>query len=325
MYKEDKGQESFFSGYLYDQAVPKDNFLRKLSQAVDLSFVNQLCSKAYSEIGRPGYEPLKLFKILLLQHLFDLSDRKIMGEVGDRLSFRWFCGFAGDEALPDFCILSRFRDRIGTELLSEIFNKIVKKARRRGLISDRLHIIDATDMKAKVDSWKARDKEPADKDARRGSKGGGKWFFGYKAHTNMDAKSRIITKISVTPGNVSDGEVLPDVVDPKARMVTADKAYDTDLNHRLLKSLSIISAIIIKSNRKKAEIASRANSPLRLAAKRKRRLIESKHAEMKRWHGLSVARYWGLAKTFVQTYLTAIAVNLKRIVLLEYKTKFATP
>jgi len=41
--------------------------------------------------------------------------------------------------------------------------------------------------------------------------------------------------------------------------------------------------------------------------------IEPKNAEMKRFHGMVRARYWGLPKVNVQFIITAIVVNMKRL------------
>ncbi|HJH31362.1 MAG TPA: IS5/IS1182 family transposase, partial [Methanosarcinaceae archaeon] len=40
--------------------------------------------------------------------------------------------------------------------------------------------------------------------------------------------------------------------------------------------------------------------------------IEPKQGEMKRFHGMARAKFWGLAKLNVQAIITAITVNVKR-------------
>jgi len=85
-------------------------------------------------------------------------------------------------------------------------------------ISDRLSIVDSTHVKAKVDTFKIKgnlDASP-DKDARHGYKSKSKPFYGYKAHASMDADSNLITRLSFTPGNTSDGREFPKVVNTKA-------------------------------------------------------------------------------------------------------------
>ena len=170
--------------------------------------------------------------------------------------------------------------------------------------------MDSTDIKAKIDTFKVKGNPGAspDRDARYGCKSRKKPFFGYKAHVSMDSDSEIITKLETTPGNANDGKEFPKVVDTKAEMTTADKAYDSNKSHRLLKRKKATSAIITKRNRK---------SP-HLRKQRERAKIERKFAELKRFHGLENARYWGLAKITIQFTMTAIACNLKRMVKLLF-------
>jgi len=91
MYKEQNKQTSFFGDLIYNQAIPKEHFLRKLSEVVDFSFVNEICEDLYCpDNGRPCWEPQVIFKAIFLQFLYDLSDYAIEDEINDRFSFKWF-------------------------------------------------------------------------------------------------------------------------------------------------------------------------------------------------------------------------------------------
>jgi len=321
MLRPKSAQMSFYGNHIYDRVIPEGHFLKLLNKAVDFCFVSELCRDAYTpDFGRPAYGPEMMFKIIFLQFLYDVSDRRIEEEVNFNLVLKWFIGLAIDESPPDASSLTRFRDRLGEERFSNIFNQIVEIAREKGLISDRLSIVDSTDVKAKVDTFKMKynpDASP-DKDARHGYKNEKKPFFGYKAHASMDSDSELITKLDTTPGNTHDGKEFPKVVDTQSRMTTADKAYDSNKNHRLLKRKRITSAIITKKNRKSSRLRKHQMKPEIITARRERPKIERKFAELKRFHGLKEARYWGLAKTAIQFTMTAIACNLKRIVKLLF-------
>jgi IS5 family transposase len=321
MLRPKSAQTSFYGNHIYDRVIPKDHFLKLLDRAADLSFVNELCRDAYTpDFGRPAYGPEIMFKIIFLQFLYDVSDRRIEEEVNFNLVLKWFTGLAIDESPPDASSLTRFRDRLGEELFTNIFNQIVEIAREKGLVSDRLSIVDSTDVKAKVDTFKIKDNPDTspDKDARHGYKSKKKPFFGYKAHASMDSDSELITKLGTTPGNTDDGKEFPKVMDTQSRMTTADKAYDSNKNHRLLKRKGTISAIIIKKNRKSPRLRKYQMKPEIIAAQRERPKIERKFAELKRFHGLKESRYWGLAKMAIQFTMTAIACNLKRMVKLLF-------
>jgi len=90
-----------------------------------------------------------MFNIIFLQFLYDVSDRRVEEEVNFNLVLKWFVGLAVDEPPPDSSSLTRFRDRLGEELFTNIFNQIVEIAREKGLVSDRPSIVDSTDVKAK--------------------------------------------------------------------------------------------------------------------------------------------------------------------------------
>jgi len=317
MLKPKSSQLSFYGDHIYDKVIPGDHFLKQLEKTVDFSFVNDLCRDAYNpDVGRPAYEPHMMFKMLFLQFLYDISDRRIEEEVKYNLVLKWFVGLAIDESPPDATSLTRFRERLGVKRFTSIFNQIVSLARDKGLISDRLSIVDSTHVKAKVDTFRMQTNPDTvkDKDARYGYKTQHKPFFGYKSHTGIDADSELITKVETTPGNVHDGDIFRKVIDAKSQMVTADKAYDNKKNHRLLKKRRKTSAIIIKKNRKSKRLKKNQMKVEVQAAQQERPKIERKFAELKRFHGLAVARYWGLAKMSIQNLMTAICCNLKRMV-----------
>jgi len=320
-----KNQTSFFGDYIYDRIIPSNHFLKKLELTIDLSVVNKLCQKLYSDIGRPCILPEKMFKILLLQFLYDISDRRIIEEVRYNIVFKWFVGLELDEEPPDSSSLTRFRDRLGPKKFAKIFNTIVDDARKSGLISDKLSIIDTTDVKAKVDTFKMNEKEPKDLDASSGYKTKDKPFFGYKFHASMDNDSNIVTKFDVTSGNIYDGTYFKELVENNSKIITADKAYDNNENHTYLKKHNIKSAIIVKKNRIRKEIIKNSKLKRIQTAQRQRPNIERKFSELKNLHGLSKARYWGLSKVFIQSCLSVIAVNVKRIVRLLFDIPLFNP
>jgi IS5 family transposase len=322
MLKPKSSQLSFYGEHIYGRVIPGNHFLKQLDKVVDFTFINDLCRDAYNpDVGRPAYEPQMMFKMLFLQFLYDISDRRIEEEANFNLVLKWFLGLAIDESPPDATSLTRFRERLGVKRFASIFNQIVSLAREDGLISDHLSIVDSTHIKAKVDTFKMQNTtDPVkDRDAKYGYKTQNKPFFGYKAHTGLDADSELITKVETTPGNVHDGEVFPKVIDDKAETVTADKAYDSKKNHRLLKRKKKTSAIIVKKNRKSKRLKKNQMKAEVIAAQRERPKIERKFAELKRFHGLTVARYWGLAKMGIQSFMAAITCNLKRMVKLIFQ------
>ena len=82
-----------FSEYqnLYDAVVPKDNILRKINEAIDFSFVNEMLRKSYCEaFGRPAKEPEMMFKIMFLKRMYDMSDEVLVDNLGYNMAFKYF-------------------------------------------------------------------------------------------------------------------------------------------------------------------------------------------------------------------------------------------
>lgn len=345
MFKQ-SNKNSLFGNYLYERIIPKDNFLKQLSEAVDFSFINDICLDKYDNYGKPGnrpYEPETLFKILFLSFLYDVSLREIEEQINDRLSFKWFLGLAVDDPAPDHSTLTIFRDRLEEEIFQDIFNNIVNQAKTKQLVHDRLKIIDSTAMRANVDlSRLARknserdekesgndkdnyiDKTSPDQDARFGRKSSQKQFYGYKKHIIIDGDSEIIEQVVTAPGNIKDEQVVKPLL-AKVEMSTdlrrrtkilADKGYDTNANHELIEEYQGKSFIIIKKNRTVKKLKNRMKTKIYRQTIKERYKIERRFADGKTNHGLGKCRWLGIWKTAIQNYLTATVLNCKRIVTL---------
>ena len=88
-----------------------------------------------------------MFKIIFPQFLYDVSDRRIEEEVRFNLVLKWSVGLAVDEPPPSSSRLTCFRNRLGEELFTNIFNPIVEITSGNGLLSDRLSIEDSTELR----------------------------------------------------------------------------------------------------------------------------------------------------------------------------------
>lgn len=321
-FKSQRTQKSFFDAQVYDRLIPQNHFLVKLSQALDFAFVEDECRKYYSDLGRKGESPVVLFKMLFLAYLYNISERRIEEECNLNIAYKCFLGLEIDQKPPDHSTLSKFRDRIGLEGFSAIFNRIVKLARQKGLISDKLRIVDSTHLQANVDIFKSLkkrqggDDQPGkglpgspDKDAKFGAKSKKKKFFGYKHHVGVDAENDLITGSVTSPGHMDDKDFLPDLAeDNPPDALTGDKNYDSTFSHEQLRRKGVKSLII----RKKTSPV--PDDPEYESACKARKRIERVFAVQKRYHGGGRARYWGLLKTGAQNLMMSIVYDLKVMV-----------
>jgi transposase len=131
--------------------VPQDHLLRKIKKVVDFRFIYEKVEHLYAENGRPGVDPVVLFKMLLVGYLYGIpSERKLEEEVTLNIAYRWFLGLELDQRVPDHSTLSQNRRRrfAGTTVFSDIFDGIVEQCIKAGLVTGEALVTDSTHIKA---------------------------------------------------------------------------------------------------------------------------------------------------------------------------------
>ena len=118
MLKREQEQRQAIEMLCVDMLVPKDHLLRKIDAAVDFTHVYDLVKDLYCEDnGRPSCDPVVLFKLVLIQHLFGIrSLRQTMKDAEVNVAYRWFLGYTMSQPLPHFATISYafcHRDRRG--------------------------------------------------------------------------------------------------------------------------------------------------------------------------------------------------------------------
>jgi IS5 family transposase len=262
--------------------------------------------------GRPGYPVLVLFKALLLQALYGLSERELEEALNDRLSFRRFAGLSLEEAVPDHTVLNRFRNRLIAEgLLDKLFGELDRQLDKAGMILKRGTMLDASLIEA-VSAPPTKDRPSPDPDARFARRQGRSgWSFGYKAHVGVDEGSGLIRSLITTPANVNDTVPADELIRGDERAVWADAAYDTHARRARLKAQGRKPRIARRPNKHHPDLPPRLKRYNRLIARR-RAAVETTFATLKRRMRLTSIRYVGLAKAGGQLLMAAIAFNMRR-------------
>jgi transposase len=122
---------------LYKKFIDKRSVLVKIHDCVDFSFVNDLCDDVYVENGQNAYLPELVFRVSFIQFFKGgLSDNEVVRQCGTNMEYRYFCDLAIDDELFDNCKLSRFREELGSGRFKQIFDMIVEKIKKAGLIKD---------------------------------------------------------------------------------------------------------------------------------------------------------------------------------------------
>lgn len=262
--------------------------------------------------GRPGYPAVVLFKALLLQALYGLSDRELEDALNDRFSFQRFVGLSLGDAVPDHSVLNRFRNRLVEEgLLEKLFGELDRQLEKAGVMLKRGTMLDAS-LIAAVSAPPREGRPSADPDARfakRQGKSGS--TFGYKAHVGVDEGSGLIRSLITTPANVNDTVPADALIRGDERVVWADAAYDTHARRARLKAEGRKPRIARRPNKHHPELPPRLKRYNRLIARR-RSAVETTFATLKRRMRLTSIRYVGLAKASGQVLFAAMAFNMRR-------------
>jgi len=343
--------DSFFGHLVYDRIVPEDHFFRRLNEIIPWERFTKKLVRYYqgrARIGRPPYDPAVLLKMLLVAYLYDLSERQVEEMARFNLPVKYFLGLGADELPPDHSTLTAFKRRLldngSLDAFEELLVEIVNLAGERGIEFGTLQVIDSVHTVANVnvekDDKRRRDgKPPRDPGAKWGVKHSrlvkddqGKrsrqkvYFYGYKGNVSLNAQTGLITNATVTPGNAHDGRQFPGVLERDlalglpVEIVAADRAYDDTRNHYMLKVRGMHSAIHLNDYRTQKKDKSKAGwvamrvKPEYVQGQRERYKIERKFGEAKQGHGLGRCRYVGFVRYAIQLYLTAVALNLKRMV-----------
>jgi len=216
---------------------------------------------------------LKLMLLLTLENV--PSERQLMRDLPLRLDWLWFCGYDLDDTIPNHSVISKARRRWGVETFERLFAEVLDACLAAGLIDGEVLHVDASVVRADADISKMRpalrrvahtmyerlesDAEDADDPPKPPSSGApivenatdpearmttirGKTTLGYKTHRVVDDAHQIITATSTTHAAVAEGERLTELLDAHEQAtgravdaVTADRAYGTAANYRLLR------------------------------------------------------------------------------------------
>lgn len=226
--------------------------LERLNNTIDWEMFRPILKKCVvrkettEKGGRPPYDVVLMFKILILQRLYNISDDQTEYQINDRLSFQRFLGLTIGDPVPDAKTIWKFKNDLAESNASEeLFSLFDKKLESEGLITHKGTIIDATfvdvprqrnhrDENKSIkngeipEEWKAPDKahKLAQKDTdARWAKKNEETHFGYKDHVKCDADSKLIMDYGVTPASTHDSEMCLDLLEDDDHVFYADSAY----------------------------------------------------------------------------------------------------
>src|SRR5678815_2866432 len=216
----------------------KQDPLEKLSSHIDFEYFRKPLERALTKNvdrnkgGRPAYDVVLMFKILILQRYYNVSDDAMEYAILDRLSFMRFLGLGMNDSVPDSKTIWLFRDTLTKlNLVEQLFKTLDKQLDNDGIVVHKGKIIDASVVevpkqrndRGEIDqlkegilpeNWdknKIRQKDPDAQWTRKHFQN----YFGYKNHIKIDSHTKLITGFVVTPANIADNHIADSLLDKK--------------------------------------------------------------------------------------------------------------
>lgn len=143
--------------------VGSDNFYRKLSQTLDLTFLYKATASYYGSEGQESIDPVVFFKICLIGYLNNInSDRRLIAYCSNCIDVRWYLKYDIDEELPWHSTISRTRQLYGENVFLSLFQKVLSMCIEKGMLRGKRQAIDSAYIKANASMDSLIEKEIID-------------------------------------------------------------------------------------------------------------------------------------------------------------------
>jgi len=290
-----------------------------LNELIDWSRIERHLMQIHtSPIGEKAWPPLLMFKALLLQSWYNLSDPQLEKQLARDLLFRRFVELDLSESVPDHSTFWRFRQTLEKLSLMEVLLlDINQQLSEQGLFikEGEVSIVDASVIEAnrsrpnKDKKGQSTQDPEADWNVKNGSDGKRKSTYGFKAHVNVD-EDGFIKATDYSQGSSHDSNHLIELLNGEESAVYADSAYQSEKHDKWLDEHNVDNRITKRAYR---------NRPLSEADKQFNRLhngvrstVERVFGVLKLHYGMAKARYLGIARNRTRFELMSVAYNIKR-------------
>src|SRR3989339_649658 len=270
----------FDDHFLMEKLTKLGDPLQKLNEFIDWKIFEPSINETFknedrdlSKGGRPPFNRLMLFKSLLIQSLYNLSDDQLEYQIIDRASFKRFLGLKKSDKVPDSKTFWAYREQLIEKDvimgLFKIFNETLDAA---GIFANEGKMVDASFVEAPrqrntreenkhiketgtaPEQWgeKPNKKRQKDIDARWTKKNNAT-FYGYKNHVKSDTKTKLIEEYIVTDASVHDSQVIEELLTEKDenQPFYADSAYTGEEQEKVYKKKKVINKVIEKGYKNK--------------------------------------------------------------------------
>ncbi len=344
-YQMSKSRGLFDEQIRLERLSKKQDPLEKLSSHIDFEYFRKPLEKALikgvekSKGGRPAYDVVLMFKILILQRYYNVSDDAMEYAILDRLSFMRFLGLGINDPVPDSKTIWLFRDTLTKlNLVERLFATLDKQLDKDGVIVHQGKIIDASVVevpkqnndRGEIDQlkkgtipedWSENKIRQKDTDAQWTRKHFQN-YFGYKNHIKIDSYTKLITDFRVTVANIMDNHIADSLLDKKedgGQPLYGDSAYSSKELDECYKRKSLINKVIKQGYRYKK--LSEADKKANTKNSRIRSRIEHVFGFMTNSMNGMFLRYRSLIRNQIGIGLMNLTYNLFRLVQLNVELR----
>jgi IS5 family transposase len=319
-----------------NRLIPWEEFRPQLVAALEKAGLRATAETRKSAAGRKPLDAIVMFKVLILQSLYNLSDDNAEYMIRDRLSFMRFLGLGLEGTVPDAKTIWLYREALAKdETAKALFEAFDSYLKQQGYLAMGGQIIDATIVPVPKNRNTPEENEAikageipkgwADKPAKlrqkdldaRWTKKNGQSHYGYKDHVNIDRTHKLMRQYTVTDAARHDSQELDAVLDPDntASDVWADSAYRSAETEAKLKDKSLRSRIHRKANRRR-KLTKREKQGNKTRSKVRAR-VEHVFGDFTTSMGGKLVRTIGIVRARVKIGLRNLTYNMRRFVCLE--------
>ena len=268
-----KGQKTFFGEENRLEALSREGDpLVKLEDFINWEIFRTILNNAFKKEpkgpgGRPPFDYVMMFKILILQRIYNLSDEQMQFQIMDRLSFMRFLDVTLDDKIPDAKTIWYYREVLTQRnKIKPLFNKFNKLLEKQKIQVSEGNIVDASFVEVPVQrnskdendkikgggkpEWEENKSRQKDTDARWMKKHN-KNHFGYKNHIKAGIKTKLIYNYGMSSASKHDSQMLEELLEEKDahHELYADSAYTGKSINEMLKDRKIRNRIHRKAYR----------------------------------------------------------------------------
>jgi len=269
----------FEEHFLLERLTRLNDPLIKLNRYIDWNMFSPVLAHALIDSekdktkgGRPPFDNLMMFKILVLQGIYNLSDDQMEYQITDRRSFMRFLKLKTSDKVPDSKTIWLFRETlINKGVITNLFEQFNLALDQRGVFANKGRMVDASFVEVprqrntreenkEVKSgqtpqeWKIKPHKLAQKDVdARWTKKNDNSFYGYKNHVKADTKTKLIVDYIVTDASIHDSQALDDLLNEKDKKqeLYADSAYTGDEQEKVIRKKKMKNKVHVKGYRNK--------------------------------------------------------------------------